>query len=244
MKYLDSTGLTKVLNLIKKYIDDNCSGSGTGSASGDFYSSLPNSIPVHNAIYRGKDITENLTSGKFTTDLKNNDVSDIFIGDYFDIETSGHEISIFRIAGINCDKGDCPYTVISLIPDFSTVRGNLTDYQAAVKSGSDMFTAISNLFEPYNLFIAVISGTEQALKIPSCGNCGFVAQATGYDELTYPLFNFDRTMIHADQNYFVYSKGTYGGIVQGDSSYFTLPAGTTASQYNAQFRPVIPVIAV
>ena len=44
--------------------------------------SLIGSAETHNAIYRGKDLTEYFSSGQMSTDLANGNFSNIFVGDY------------------------------------------------------------------------------------------------------------------------------------------------------------------
>jgi hypothetical protein len=58
--------------------------SGTGIAPLDdvYYASVPNNKYAHNAVYRGKNLTNIYTLDQLKTKVRNDDWSDLFIGDY------------------------------------------------------------------------------------------------------------------------------------------------------------------
>lgn len=123
MKYLDKQGLDSLLEMLYNYIDSKVSSSGGSSSGGsssglDFYSSVPKTAAAHNAIYRGKDITNLLTDGSIKSMIQNGTYDDIFIGDYFNI--SGTYCSMYRVMGLDYCKNQYGDHIMAVVPDVCT----------------------------------------------------------------------------------------------------------------------------
>lgn len=88
--------------------------------------SIPNNAQSHNAIYRGKDITDDYDSGRLSTNIANGTFDNIFIGDYIiksPTLAGGHPLTGTRwiVADINYFKGEHENALadnhIVLVPD-------------------------------------------------------------------------------------------------------------------------------
>ncbi len=119
---------------------------------------------AHNAIYRGKDITDLFYNGTLSQQIANQTFDDIFIGDYIIGKTSGRKYLVadinYRLNITNNDFETTPH--ILMIPEkiMGTANMNDTDITTGGYIGSKMHT--SNLI-PYRNVIKGDFGAEHIL---------------------------------------------------------------------------------
>lgn len=106
----------------------------------DYASKFPNNAGAHNSIYRGKNLGTSVTTKQYT-DISNGTFEDMYIGDYWTINST-----VYRIAAFNyyMQKGDTATTVnhITLVPDTSLYNHGMndTDITTGGYMGSKMYT--------------------------------------------------------------------------------------------------------
>lgn len=177
MKYLDSTGLSKVLQLIKSYVDDHSSGSSSGSSS-DIYLSLPKTAQAHNSTYRGKDITSYVTSGEIKSMIQNGTYDDVFVGDYFTI--SGTYCTTFRIMHLDYFSNQFGDHIMAVVPDMCTyVYDSGTTYANNIKNlYNSINTQISSHASKSIRLAEIANSTQPTIYLPSANSYG-IGQSSG-----------------------------------------------------------------
>ena len=97
----------------------------------------------HNSIFRGNDITERFYNGSLSTQIANNDFTDIFIGDYIIGRQSGKKYLVADINyRLNCGDTECTTPHILMIPErtMGTAKMNDTNVSTGGYKGSKMYT--------------------------------------------------------------------------------------------------------
>ena len=101
----------------------------------------------HNSVFRGKDITANVTDGSFYTNIKNGTFKDIYIGDYFTKTVNGTTF-VFRVAGLDVylHRGDTEFTShhAVIVPDgiFGKFQMNSSNTTAGGYVATAMYTNV------------------------------------------------------------------------------------------------------
>ena len=122
------------------------------------------SAGYHNSIYRGNDITARFYDGSLSSQIANDDFTDIFIGDYIIGQSSGRK---YLVADINyrlhCGDTECTTPHILMIPEKSmgTAQMNATNTASGAYIGSAMYK--SNL-TPYKTIINNDFGSNHILS--------------------------------------------------------------------------------
>ena len=149
-----STTTGKTLNLVKPELTDDHKvtigtdlpanfqkiDDGHSAHLADYASKFPDNAGAHNSIYRGKSLGTSVTTKQYT-DISNGTFEDMYIGDYWTINST-----VYRIAAFNyyMQKGDTATTVnhITLVPDTSlyTHVMNDTNITTGGYMGSKMYT--------------------------------------------------------------------------------------------------------
>ena len=99
---------------------------------------------AHNAIYRGKDITDLFYDGTLTKQIAAGTFDDIFVGDYIIGKSSGRK---YLVADINyrlhCGDTECTTPHILMIPEriMGTAQMNASNDTTGGYTGSAMYTA-------------------------------------------------------------------------------------------------------
>lgn len=127
--------------------------------------------PSHNAIYRGKDITVDFDSGKFSANIANGTFDDIFIGDYiekpFTSPVDGTTFNVkWRVAHLDyyLNAGGQYTHHVVIVPDRSldnNVRMNPTDTTDGGYVGSEYFKTMT---PKYDAAIQAAFGANHVLK--------------------------------------------------------------------------------
>lgn len=140
---------------------------------------------AHNAIYRGKDITELFYNGTLSQQIAAGTFDDIFVGDYIVGQNSGRK---YLVADLNyrLHMGDteCTTPHILMIPEkiMGTVNMNDTNVTTGGYVGSKMYT--SNL-TPYKNIIKSDFGAGHILKhrnlFTNAVTNGYASGGTWYD---------------------------------------------------------------
>ncbi|MBP7319530.1 MAG: hypothetical protein KA953_00545 [Lachnospiraceae bacterium] len=108
----------------------------------------------HNGVFRGKNITANVTDGSFYTNIKNGTFKDIYIGDYFTKTVNGTAF-VFRVAGLDVylHRGSAEFTShhAVIVPDgiFGKFQMNSSDTTAGGYVGSAMYTSVLPIWAGY-----------------------------------------------------------------------------------------------
>ena len=119
---------------------------------------------AHNAIYRGKDITELFYDGTLTKQIAAGTFDDIFVGDYIIGKSSGRK---YLVADLNyrlhCGDTECTKPHMLMIPErtMGNAQMNATNDTTGAYIGSAMYT--TNL-AAYKTIIQNDFGTEHILK--------------------------------------------------------------------------------
>lgn len=119
---------------------------------------------AHNAIYRGKDITELFYDGTLTKQIAAGTFDDVFVGDYIIGKSSGRK---YLVADINyrlgCGDTECTTPHILMIPEktMGLAQMNATNDTTGAYVGSAMYT--TNL-AAYKTIIQNDFGTGHILK--------------------------------------------------------------------------------
>lgn len=119
---------------------------------------------AHNAIYRGKDITDLFYDGTLTKQIAAGTFDDIFVGDYIIGKSSGRK---YLVADINyrlhCGDTECTKPHILMIPEriMGTAQMNANNDTTGGYTGSAMYT--TNL-APYKTVIQNDFGTGHILS--------------------------------------------------------------------------------
>lgn len=119
---------------------------------------------AHNAIYRGKDITELFYDGTLTKQIAAGTFDDIFVGDYIIGKSSGRK---YLVADINyrlhCGDTECTTPHMLMIPErtMGNAQMNATNDTTGAYIGSAMYT--TNL-AAYKTIIQNDFGAEHILK--------------------------------------------------------------------------------
>ena len=106
----------------------------------DYASKFPNNAGAHNSIYRGKNLGTSVTTKQYA-DIANGTFEDMYIGDYWTINSR-----VYRIAAFNYyrQKGDTATTAnhITLVPDVSLYNHVMNDTNITTGGyiGSKMYT--------------------------------------------------------------------------------------------------------
>jgi len=101
----------------------------------------------HNGVFRGKDITANVTDGSFFTNIKNGTFKDIYIGDYFTKTVNGTAF-VFRVAGLDVylHRGSTEFTShhAVIVPDgiFGKFQMNSSNTTAGGYVATAMYTNV------------------------------------------------------------------------------------------------------
>lgn len=119
---------------------------------------------AHNAIYRGKDITDLFYDGTLTKQIAAGTFDDIFVGDYIIGKSSGRK---YLVADLNyrlhCGDTECTKPHMLMIPErtMGNAQMNATNDTTGAYTGSAMYT--TNL-AAYKTIIQNDFGTEHILK--------------------------------------------------------------------------------
>ncbi|MCF0125862.1 MAG: hypothetical protein HUJ68_08965, partial [Clostridia bacterium] len=98
---------------------------------------------AHNAIYRGKNITDLFYDGTLTKQIAAGTFDDIFIGDYIIGKSSGRKYLVADINyRLNCGDTECTRPHILMIPEriMGTAQMNATNDTTGGYTGSAMYT--------------------------------------------------------------------------------------------------------
>ena len=98
---------------------------------------------AHNAIYRGKDITDLFYDGTLTKQIAAGTFDDIFIGDYIIGQSSGRKYLVADINyRLNCGDTECTTPHILMIPEniMGTAQMNASNDTTGAYVGSAMYT--------------------------------------------------------------------------------------------------------
>ena len=104
---------------------------------------IPKNAGAHNAIYRGKDITDLFYNGTLSKQISAGTFDDIFIGDYIIGKTSGRK---YLVADINyrlhCGNMECTKPHVLMIPEriMGTAQMNGSHVTTGGYVGSKMYT--------------------------------------------------------------------------------------------------------
>lgn len=118
----------------------------------------------HNSIFRGKDITDRFYDGSLSTQIAQNDFTDIFIGDYIIGRTSGRK---YLVADINyrlhCGDTDLTTPHILMIPEKTMGNAMMNDSNTSAGGykGSKMYTTY---LTPYKTVITNDFGSNHLLN--------------------------------------------------------------------------------
>lgn len=140
---------------------------------------------AHNAIYRGKDITDLFYDGTLTKQISAGTFDDIFVGDYIIGKSSGRK---YLVADINyrlhCGDTECTKPHILMIPErtMGNAQMNASNDTTGAYVGSAMYTA--NL-AAYKTVIQNDFGTEHILShrnlFANAVTSGYESAGTWYD---------------------------------------------------------------
>ena len=171
---------------------------------------VPNNAGAHNAIYRGKDITADFTSGKMSANIANGTFKNIYIGDYIDVPmtVNGTSIGTVRWRVGECDYfyrhhgTDTTHHVLMVPDDVLNVqtRMNASNDTTGGYCASEMYTttlplyvtAIQNAFgTDHVLAHNELLTTAISADAPSAAGAGWTGSASdwGWKTVTANLFN-------------------------------------------------------
>ena len=201
-----------------------------------------NNAGAHNSIYRGKDITANVTDGSFYTHIKDGTFEDIYVGDYFTKTINGKSY-VLRVAG--CDvylhRGDTEFTShhVVVVPDasFGTYAMNSSNTTSGGYVGSAMYTGTlvtwagylatafgSNLLTNRELLTNAISG-----ELPS--------NWSWYDSKVN-LMTSEEVVGHGGFGMSGYNYGFNVGTGYGQLPLFRLAPDKISTRYNYWLRTI------
>lgn len=153
---------------------------------------IPRNAGAHNAIYRGKDITDLFYDGTLSQQIAAGTFDDIFIGDYIIGKVSNRK---YIVADINyrlhCGDIECTTPHVLMIPEriMGTAKMNDTNITTGAYVGSKMYT---EYLEPFK---AVIQNDFEAKHIiqhktwlPNATTNGYES-AGGWFDSTIELMN-------------------------------------------------------
>lgn len=146
---------------------------------------VENNAGAHNAIYRGKDITDLFYDGTLSKQIAAGTFDDIFVGDYIIGKTSGRKYLVADINyRLNMGDTECKTPHILMIPErtMGTAQMNSTNITTGAYVGSEMYT--TNL-ETFKTIIKNDFETGHILKhrnhLQNAVTNGYESAGTWYD---------------------------------------------------------------
>lgn len=153
---------------------------------------IPKNAGAHNAIYRGKDITDLFYNGTLSKQISAGTFDDIFIGDYIIGKTSGRK---YLVADINyrlhCGNTECTKPHVLMIPEktMGNEQMNSSNVTTGAYIGSAMYTTH---LAKYKTVINNDFGSGHILKhrnhLQNAVTNGYESDGTWYDS-TIDLMN-------------------------------------------------------